>query len=203
MFKLHVHSQTGDIDEVVEVEGDTAVIGRSSDCQVVIDRKDISRRHATIMRGWVVDDLNSRNGTYVGGAKLETAVLVPSRSFQVGDPTSQNLVTIEVVSSERPSARAADESAPGATESGLHGESEVRERTTRALPADSEGSSVASLRAELEAETERYRYQCAKLEVELEALRRKIDSFQKGGGDRRPAPEKKDDSRRMRHDERP
>ena len=48
-------------------------IGRQSDCQVVIDDHNVSRRHAEISRttaGWVVTDRGSTNGTKVNGEKV-------------------------------------------------------------------------------------------------------------------------------------
>jgi hypothetical protein len=47
-----------------------AVIGRSRDCDIVIDDTGVSRRHAEIVPradGWVVNDLGSTNGVRVNG----------------------------------------------------------------------------------------------------------------------------------------
>ncbi len=179
MLKLHVYSQSGDLDQQIEVEGDTVIIGRSSDCHVVIDRKDISRRHARLLCGWVVDDLSSRNGTHVEGAKIEKATLVPSRSFEVGDPTSQNLVTIEVVGSDESGSLRIETSNPEVMEAGLDGKLPAGEATPAlaALP----GARELPSRAALEAEAARYRYKCAKLELELVQLRKKLEAA--GHGD--------------------
>jgi Protein of unknown function (DUF3662)/FHA domain len=49
---------------------DGGVIGRSRDCEVVIDDAGISRRHAEILPdggGWTVEDLGSTNGVLVNG----------------------------------------------------------------------------------------------------------------------------------------
>jgi len=48
-------------------------LGRSHDCDIVIEGKLISRRHATITRsgqGYVLTDLNSQNGTTINGIRL-------------------------------------------------------------------------------------------------------------------------------------
>lgn len=164
MFKLHVYSQSGDLDQEVEIPGDEATIGRSHECHVVIDRKDISRVHARLLRGWVVDDLGSRNGTHVEGRKIEQATLVAAQCFEVGDPTGQNLVRIEVV--QLPGAPSQHEETAAANN--------PAERTTAPLPPEGEATALAALRAEFEAKTERYRFQCAKLELELESLRSQL-----------------------------
>jgi FHA domain-containing protein len=47
-----------------------AVLGRSRECDVVVDDANVSRRHAEIRpgpRGWTVSDLGSTNGTRVDG----------------------------------------------------------------------------------------------------------------------------------------
>jgi len=58
-----------------------AVIGRGSDCSLVIDHPAVSRRHARIeaVAGtWTVRDLSSRHGT-----KIDGAALVPNEPVQV------------------------------------------------------------------------------------------------------------------------
>lgn len=53
------------------------LIGRAPDAAVHIDSKQVSRRHARITVSGVqatVEDLGSKNGTFVGGNRLDTAV---------------------------------------------------------------------------------------------------------------------------------
>ncbi len=60
----------------IPVEG-AASIGRESDNQVVIPDKTVSGRHAAIVyRGgrWWVEDLGSRNGTYVNDRRVDGAL---------------------------------------------------------------------------------------------------------------------------------
>jgi hypothetical protein len=60
-----------------------AVIGRSRDCDVVLDDAGISRRHAHIRpsaQGWAIEDLHSTNGVLLNGERLHG-----SRQLQVGD----------------------------------------------------------------------------------------------------------------------
>jgi pSer/pThr/pTyr-binding forkhead associated (FHA) protein len=50
------------------------IIGRSRDADIVIESQAVSRRHARIrMEGEqaIVDDLHSKNGTYVNGVRLD------------------------------------------------------------------------------------------------------------------------------------
>jgi hypothetical protein len=66
---------------VVAPEG--AVIGRSRDCDVVLDDAGISRRHAHIRptaQGWAIEDLRSTNGVLLNGERLRG-----SRPLQIGD----------------------------------------------------------------------------------------------------------------------
>lgn len=177
MIKLHVYSQSGDLDQHVVVEGDSATIGRSSECNVVIDRKDISRQHARLLRGWVVDDLNSRNGTHVDGVKIDAATPISTRCFELGDPTSNNLVTVEVVGADRtpdPVRDASDSDASGGNGSGPTAPKPAAE--AQALSATS--GNLQDLRAQFDVVTEQYRSKCAQLEIELAQLRRKLEAFQ-------------------------
>jgi len=61
------------------------MVGRSVDCQIVIDRPGISTQHASIRwtaRGWILRDLQSRNGTLYNGARL---VPPETRLLRAGD----------------------------------------------------------------------------------------------------------------------
>ena len=56
----------------------TVVIGRSSDCDLVIEDSAISREHARVEvdgASVVIHDLSSRNGTWVNGERAESAEL--------------------------------------------------------------------------------------------------------------------------------
>ncbi len=85
------------------------VIGRGSDCDVVLDDASISRRHAAldIVDAVRVEDLGSANGTTVGGKRLvpsSPVVLTPGVVLQLGTV----LVTLEGESDEVESAPASD-----------------------------------------------------------------------------------------------
>jgi len=56
------------------------VIGRGSDCDLVLDEPEMSRRHAVIENsgdGVYLRDLGSANGTFVNGVQVRNAVLHP------------------------------------------------------------------------------------------------------------------------------
>jgi pSer/pThr/pTyr-binding forkhead associated (FHA) protein len=52
-----------------------ALIGRSRDCDIVLDDSNVSRRHAEISRsgtdGWLIKDLGSTNGVRVNGRTVD------------------------------------------------------------------------------------------------------------------------------------
>lgn len=59
--------------ERITLTSDLATVGRQSDCHIVIDDHNISRKHAEIRRttaGWVVTDRGSTNGVKVNGEKI-------------------------------------------------------------------------------------------------------------------------------------
>jgi hypothetical protein len=67
----------------VVVPAGGAVLGRSRECDVVLDDSGVSRRHAQLLRrgeGWVLEDLQSTNGVRVNGRELEGV-----RALRAGD----------------------------------------------------------------------------------------------------------------------
>ena len=64
------------------------VIGRTIDADVSIISTDLSRRHVLLKRAasgqFSVYDLESRNGVYVNGVKIHSAVLHDGDSIQLG-----------------------------------------------------------------------------------------------------------------------
>ena len=62
----------GGASELVGSRG--AVMGRSRDCDVVLDDPNVSRRHAEVRPsggGWIVNDLGSTNGIKVNGRRVD------------------------------------------------------------------------------------------------------------------------------------
>ena len=67
--------------------GAITVIGRGHDADLRLDRPDVSRRHARIVRernDHVVEDLGSRNGTLVNGVPVQRQALRSGDRLQIG-----------------------------------------------------------------------------------------------------------------------
>ncbi|MGW6877852.1 FHA domain-containing protein [Streptomyces xanthophaeus] len=65
-------------------------LGRDPQGDVVIDDARVSWRHATVSwngRGWGIEDHGSTNGTYVHGARVQQAELVPGTPVFLGNAT--------------------------------------------------------------------------------------------------------------------
>ena len=69
------------------VEKEKVIIGRSEDCDVVLVERQVSRHHAQIRRldsQYVLEDLGSRNGTYVNGREVtEPHILQDGDEIQI------------------------------------------------------------------------------------------------------------------------
>lgn len=68
--------------------GESLKIGRSSDCQLILDDDYVSTRHARIYRteaGYLIEDLGSTNGTYLNDERLSApAPFTPSDTLRIG-----------------------------------------------------------------------------------------------------------------------
>jgi diguanylate cyclase (GGDEF)-like protein len=70
------------------LDGDALLIGRGSDCDIVVDLDSVSRRHAKIERkkgAIAVCDLNSTNGTYVNEEQVEEQALDDGDQVKIGN----------------------------------------------------------------------------------------------------------------------
>lgn len=67
---------------------DTATIGRSPDASVMLDEPEVSRIHARLSRdgsdGFVIEDLQSKNGVSVNGVRVQRRVLAFGDRIRVG-----------------------------------------------------------------------------------------------------------------------
>ena len=65
--------------QLFTLERDVTIIGRNPECDVVLQPKSVSRRHAAIVRkdgGFLLRDMGSTRGTYVNGQKLTNPVML-------------------------------------------------------------------------------------------------------------------------------
>lgn len=73
--------------EIVPLAGDVLTIGRSPHSDLFLDDVTVSRHHARIVRdenGFLVEDLNSLNGTYVNRKRIERHALTDGDELQIG-----------------------------------------------------------------------------------------------------------------------
>lgn len=86
----------------IEVPAGESVIGRDRRCAIQIDADSVSRHHARINasgRGVSIEDLGSKNGTWVDGDRIKGAVeLTDGKSFRLGSET----VRFEIAIDDRP-----------------------------------------------------------------------------------------------------
>jgi pSer/pThr/pTyr-binding forkhead associated (FHA) protein len=99
---LHLHERNEDI----PLDRPEITIGRSPNCQIVIDDTLVSRKHARIIvtsEEAVVEDLNSANGVYVNGERiLGSRQLAPGDRILIG---REILQLIEVHEDTAPTGR--------------------------------------------------------------------------------------------------
>lgn len=73
---------------LIELNPAGTFIGRGEDCDVVINCKDVSRRHARLRQDgrsvWTIEDLNSSNGTYVNGERVKRTAISAEDVIEIG-----------------------------------------------------------------------------------------------------------------------
>jgi len=84
------------------LDGDSFTIGRAQECDIVLDDRFLSRHHTRVFRdagGWLVEDLGSRNGTWINGGRIDHPT-----PFAPGDELrlSGNLLTLATVPTSAP-----------------------------------------------------------------------------------------------------
>jgi len=64
------------------------VVGRGTDCDILVDRDSVSRRHARVYQkddnAWLVQDLGSTNGSYVNDKPIEQSPLRDGDFLKIG-----------------------------------------------------------------------------------------------------------------------
>ncbi len=75
--------------QLFTLERDVTIIGRNPECDIVLQPKSVSRRHAAIVRkdgGFLLRDMGSTRGTYVNGQKLiHPVMLQDGNTVQIGE----------------------------------------------------------------------------------------------------------------------
>lgn len=102
-ISLHVVPATGPPFDF-EPEEEDVIVGRSSDAEIAIPDRSMSRRHARLfLKGgeWLVEDLGSRNGTLLNGRRITeptvvgigTVLRIGSTTVNVTEAAGQEAVT--------------------------------------------------------------------------------------------------------------
>jgi serine/threonine protein kinase len=77
--------------KVFHLEGDQLTLGRSPDCHIALEDMNVSRHHARLLQadqGYKIQDLNSKNGTFVNGKQITgIAPLTPGDEVMLGSTT--------------------------------------------------------------------------------------------------------------------
>lgn len=66
----------------VKIDGERIVLGRNADCTVVLNEPAVSREHAVIRKiqgKFYIEDLKSRNGTYLNSKEVKTRTLLKDK----------------------------------------------------------------------------------------------------------------------------
>lgn len=75
-------------DGQVPLDPSGMILGRAANCHVVLDSPKISRRHARIFQDpfgrWIIEDLGSRNGIWVGEDRIGTQAMLPNQAVTLG-----------------------------------------------------------------------------------------------------------------------
>ena len=76
--------------EMINVDKDTMIVGRSRTCDIVIQSAKVSRQHASISNvdgELYIEDLGSANGVWYNGEKVTRAKIGHGDSFTISDET--------------------------------------------------------------------------------------------------------------------
>ena len=145
MLKLQVSPAQGSMFDV-DVDRDELVIGRSMSSDVAIGDRFLSRHHARLYRSgddWLIEDLGSRNGTFVNGVRVESAAPV-----RAGDVITMSASLVKVYEEGQPPPQAAAPP-PFAEPSVLRPATELLSMST-ALPGTDQDPSGATFRRHAE-----------------------------------------------------
>jgi len=85
-FALHLVQGPGSPRNFV-LSREEVILGRSSEADIQVDSTELSRKHLALRREhgqYTVFDLGSRNGIYLNGVKIHSAVLHEGDNLQLG-----------------------------------------------------------------------------------------------------------------------
>jgi uncharacterized protein len=85
--------------------GQSFVIGREADCDVLSENPLVSRHHARVSHtssGWVLEDMGSSRGTHANGARVERVTLDAVTTVWLGPVDSGERVVLAVVDAAAP-----------------------------------------------------------------------------------------------------
>lgn len=88
----------------ISLESGPNLIGRDSEAIVWVDDESVSRRHARITvgdDGAIIEDLGSKNGTYVGGRRIEESTRLSDRDVVRIGPATLKLRVVKRTGSTR------------------------------------------------------------------------------------------------------
>ena len=91
MLRIKLKFKNTVINEL-KIDQDEIIIGRDSDNDVQIDNVAVSREHAKISRGpnsYLIEDLNSTNGTFINGKKINKKFLKEDDEISIGKHSLQ------------------------------------------------------------------------------------------------------------------
>ncbi len=119
------------------IEGDSLDIGRSTHCDITIADRFLSRRHARLTlvdNAWLIDDLGSRNGTFINGKKIDRPT-----EIKAGDAIALSASLIKVSLPPSPGSQPEIATDSPTTDRFLRSAAEVL-RLSGAPPPDTEAS---------------------------------------------------------------
>ncbi|MBI5394911.1 MAG: AAA family ATPase [Verrucomicrobia bacterium] len=103
--------------QTVELNVGRFVIGRTPDCDFLLKTDQASRRHACLYNSdgrWRLQDMQSSNGTFLNGKRIEDSPLLPGDTITIGDykfvfedaeaAADESVVEEEVVVRDKPAA---------------------------------------------------------------------------------------------------
>jgi hypothetical protein len=165
----------------VSVPGDSVVLGRDKQCDIVVGtgpKSSISKRHVQLLRGLVLVDLGSTNGTFVEGEKISAPTLLSGGRFNLAGKLDVEVVdeggpAVGEASGDVPTLVGVGEAGAAAPDLGLVRAELERERARAAALANELAEARAGAGHEGRSSDER----AAALEAENADLRRRLDSL--------------------------